>query len=81
MLYVEAELMRTARHFWSIDELNEVLTGYGYQIFGVYEQQPCWNGEHNILFCNVSYIAPRLVSSDVGPNSNPFRARNSLKVK
>lgn len=74
MIYIETELMRSTRHFVPIHMLNTVLEGHGYEIFGVYEQQPHWSGEHSILFCNVLYIAPKLIPQHVNPAEYPLRA-------
>jgi len=73
MIYIEAELMQTTRHFVPVEEINGALREYGYEIFGVYEQQPHWTGEHSILFCNVLYVAPGLIPRHINPNCYPFR--------
>ena len=70
MIFIETEIMRTPRNFVPIHDLNEIRTEYGYEIFGVYDQQPnIWAGEHSVCFCNVLYISPKLIAGNVNPNT------------
>jgi len=73
MIYIEVELVHTNRHFVSLEDINNVLVEHGYEIFGIYEQQPHWTGEHSISFCNVLYIAPKLIPQHIKPDCYPFR--------
>jgi FkbM family methyltransferase len=48
--------------FVDFASLAEFLDGFGYQVFGVYEQQPEWDGRNAILFWNVLFICQKLVA-------------------
>lgn len=47
--------------FVDFHSVAEFLGGFGYQLFGVYEQQPEWDGSNRILFWNAIFISERLV--------------------
>jgi FkbM family methyltransferase len=66
MLYIEAGPYRTEAHFTPLAELTEHLRGHGYELFGVYEQQPFWDGRRSLLFFNPVFIAPELADAASG---------------
>jgi FkbM family methyltransferase len=47
--------------FVDFHSLVEFLGGFGYQLFGVYEQQPEWDGRNRIMFWNAIFIGEQLV--------------------
>lgn len=60
MLYLECEPLKTDKPFVAYADVAELLGGYGYRLFGIYEQQPCWDGGKHVLFCNPVFINPEL---------------------
>ena len=73
LLHIEAEPIETEKHFPSFDKLSKFLLTFGYELFGIYEQQPHWDRRKSIRFFNPVYICKRLVEQDVTPNSYPLR--------
>ena len=73
VLYVEAEPTPSDRHFVSFEELRLVLSSFGYELFGIYEQQPHWSGKKSILYFNPTFICQKLVEQGVTPNAYPLR--------
>ncbi len=43
-----------ARHVL-FDAIRDYLHPFGYRLFGIYDQQPEWSGEHRIRFANVCF--------------------------
>ncbi len=73
LIYIECELIETDKHFVTFDKLVENISQYGYELLGIYEQQPHWTGEKTILYCNPVFISPELVSKDVNSNNYPLK--------
>jgi len=48
--------------FVDFASLAEFLGGFGYHVFGVYEQQPEWDGRNVPLFWNALFICEKLVA-------------------
>lgn len=81
MMYIEAELNKTSRHFLSVEELSGALKEYGYQIFGVYEQKPgFWTGEHSIFFAMFCTLHPCWSRDMWGQTAIPFALRFRSKA-
>lgn len=71
-VYVESEPIESRHHFVPIQTLNEAMLVFGYKFFGVYEQQPHWTGQKNLLFFNPMYISPKLVAPDIKAHNYPL---------
>jgi FkbM family methyltransferase len=72
ILYIEAAPRTTDRHFLSFAKLDDVLSQYPYELFGIYEQQSHWNGEKGILYFNPVYVCRKLLGKNIAPNNYPF---------
>lgn len=60
----ECEPVARTRHFASFPDLAGFLGGFGYQLFGVYEQQPEWDGRNRLLYWNALFICEKLVARE-----------------
>ena len=58
---VECEPVVRTRNFADFPALAEFLGGFGYRLFGVYEQQPEWEGRHYLLYWNALFICEKLI--------------------
>jgi len=52
------------KSFVSLSALAEFLGGFGYRLFGVYDQQPEWDGRNSLLYWNALFICEKLVDRD-----------------
>jgi FkbM family methyltransferase len=57
----ECEPVVRTKNFVSLPALAEFLGGFNYQLFGVYEQQPEWDGRNMLLFSNALFICEKLI--------------------
>jgi hypothetical protein len=62
LLLVETELVASNRRFVPLAELDRVLGGSGYALFGVYQQQHHWDGRTSLSFVNALYAEASLVA-------------------
>jgi FkbM family methyltransferase len=60
----ECEPVVRTKDFVSFPALAEFLGGFGYQLFGVYEQQPEWDGRNALLYWNALFICEKLIARD-----------------
>jgi len=58
----ECEPVVRTKRFADFRELAGFMAGFGYEIFGVYEQQPEWDGRNVLLYWNALFISERLVA-------------------
>lgn len=73
MLFIESEPISTDRSFTAFADLQEAMNSYGYNLFGIYEQQMHWSGEKDILFFNPVFVSQKMSEQDVSPNAYPLR--------
>lgn len=59
----ECEPVNYTGRFVSFADVAAFLGRYGYRLFGVYEQQPEWDGSNCLLYWNALFICERLISS------------------
>jgi hypothetical protein len=62
LIYLECGPVAGGDYFVSLDQVGRVLAEFDYQLFGIYEQQPSFNGERNIFFFNPLFICPDLIA-------------------
>jgi FkbM family methyltransferase len=62
ILSVECEPVLKSNYFVSFSEISAALYRYKYELFGIYDQQPSFTGEHNIYFFNPVFICPELIA-------------------
>lgn len=60
----ECEPIAFTNNFVSFPALAEFLGAYGYRLFGVYEQQPHFDGTRRILYWNAVFICEKLIPPD-----------------
>lgn len=60
---VETSTRKDVEVFSPFNQVNDFLTGLGYELFGFYEQQPCWTGRQSLLYFNAVYISPALLTN------------------
>jgi hypothetical protein len=58
LVYAEVEFRESERHFTPFQAFDHAMQAFGYELAGVYEQQPDWMGRKSLLFANVLYVAP-----------------------
>src|SRR5690606_8312273 len=63
ILHIEAAPYKTDQYFVPYADLMDRMRQYDYDLFGIYEQQPHWNGDKGILFFNPVFIRPGLAKS------------------
>ena len=57
MIYLESEPISSNAHFVPFSQISEFLSPYGYQLFGIYEQQPNWKTGMEILYYNPLFVS------------------------
>lgn len=57
----ECEPVGRTKEFVSLQALSEFMAEYGYGLFGVYEQQPEWDGRNVLLYWNAVFICGQLI--------------------
>lgn len=60
---VETSTRKDVDVFSPFNLVNDYLIELGYELFGFYEQQPCWTGRQSLLYFNAVYISPALLSN------------------
>jgi FkbM family methyltransferase len=60
MIYAECAPVKTAQVFVSLAQLAEFLQPHGYELFGIYDQQPHWEGRRTLLYFNALFLCPDL---------------------
>ena len=60
----ECEPVVRTKNFVDFPTLAEFLGGFGYRLFGVYEQQPEWDGRNSLLYWNALFICEKLIARD-----------------
>jgi FkbM family methyltransferase len=60
---VECEPVVATKKFASFSAVAEFLEKFDYQLFGVYEQQPEWDGRNRLLYWNALFICEKLVEA------------------
>ncbi len=58
---VETSTRQDVTYFCRLQEIEQFLAGFGYELFGFYDQQPCWSGRHSLLYFNAVFISSALV--------------------
>jgi hypothetical protein len=58
---VETSFRRDISYFSSMWEIDQLMNQKRYELFGLYEQQPCWTGRHSLLYANAVYVRTTLV--------------------
>jgi len=66
LVQVETSFRRDTKYFSPAWEIDRFMAEKRYEVFGFYEQQPCWTGRNSLLFINAVYIRTSLVE-DVPP--------------
>jgi FkbM family methyltransferase len=61
LIQCECEPVLRTKQFASFSDLAEFLAGFGYRVFGVYEQQPEWDGRNMLLYWNAIFICEKLI--------------------
>ena len=62
LILCECEPVVRTRNFVDLATLAEFLSRFGYEFFGVYEQQPDWGGRNELLFWNGLFVCKKLVA-------------------
>jgi FkbM family methyltransferase len=70
----ECQILPRTNYFVSIGKLAEYLQGFGYELLGIYEQQPNWSGENILSYCNALFVCPKLSEKGGRLNSQPNRS-------
>jgi len=58
---VESAPARQTGYFVGFDEVAEYLRGFGYELYGIYEQTPHWTGRKSLLDFNLVFVSSRLL--------------------
>lgn len=53
--------LQTEHAFVDFTSLVKFLSGFGYQVFGVYDQQPEWDGRNVLRYWNALFICEKLI--------------------
>ena len=73
LIYIESEPFMTDKSFVPFQALGNLLLDFNYKLFGIYEQQPHWTGEKDIIFFNPVFVCNKLVDAAIGPSNYPLR--------
>lgn len=60
---VETSFRRDISYFSPIWEIDRLMHERQYELFGLYEQQPCWTGRNSLLYANAVYVRTSLVQA------------------
>lgn len=63
-IFAECEPVARTKDHVSFVEMAEFMGKFGYRVFGVYEQQPEWDGRNALLYWNVLFVCEKLVARD-----------------
>lgn len=64
IVYAECEPIGSSDYFASLPELATLLSPFGYELFGIYGQQPHWDGKRSILYVNPAFVSSDLVAPE-----------------
>jgi hypothetical protein len=59
----ECEPLPVTKYFVSFGDLANFFAEYPYKLFGIYRQQPHWDGKKSVLYFNALFICDQLVGS------------------
>ena len=60
MILTECELVPRSEHFVRIEALAEFLRRFRYELLGIYEQTPDWEGDNFLSYCNALFVSEKL---------------------
>ena len=58
----ETSFRRDTDYFHPIWDMDTFMNQMQYEMFGIYEQQPCWTGRSSLLYVNAVYVRSTLVN-------------------
>jgi FkbM family methyltransferase len=61
VVYAECEPVARSDYFVSFAALSEFLYRFGYELFGIYDQQPHWDGKRSLYYLNPAFICRDLI--------------------
>ncbi len=61
VVYAECGTMLKNACFISLPDLSRLLEPFGYELFGIYDQQPHWENKRSLVYLNPAFISPDLV--------------------
>jgi FkbM family methyltransferase len=64
LILTECEPFPRTKQFVSLTDLAEFLRRFGYELSGVYEQQPEWDGKNRILYWNALFVCGKLIDQN-----------------
>jgi FkbM family methyltransferase len=62
-IQVETSTRKDVDGFIPFHEVEIFMGGHGYELFGFYDQQPCWSGRQSLLYLNAVYVRVSLIAS------------------
>jgi FkbM family methyltransferase len=62
LVQAECEPIANSGYFVSLPALGEFLLPFGYELFGIYEQQLNWNGNRSVQYFNAVFACPDLIT-------------------
>lgn len=63
-LYIETCPNLGSDYFVPINKLLEKFSGFGYELYGLYEQQPHWGGRKSLLYFNALFVSRRMLDQE-----------------
>lgn len=61
-IQVETSTRKDVESFISFHEVEMFMGQHGYELFGFYDQQPCWSGRQSLLYLNAVYVRLSLIA-------------------
>jgi FkbM family methyltransferase len=61
-IQVETSTRKDVEGFIPFDEVEIFMGSHGYELFGFYDQQPCWSGRQSLLYLNAVYVRVSLIA-------------------
>lgn len=56
LIFLETSMEHHFGQFVPLNEIFTYLSKFGYEFFGLYDQQPYWHGKKSLHFCNAAFI-------------------------
>lgn len=61
-IQVETSTRNDTAGFVLFAEVEQFMADHAYELFAIYDQQPCWSGRQSLLYMNAVYVRASLIS-------------------